>query len=624
MPNYRDRSSELREVLNSAPAESDDDNSDIDNPGSDIPSDEEIFNFSSGSEDEFLPQYEYVFDDSGVNYRPNNNIVRPTWQYQPTTSLAVAIQSPTSGDESEDQHVQNQPVPWIRVYPPEQPVDVSSKFIVRTPGARNCPLNHKPIEYFKLFISDGIVKVITRETNAYAKKLIDQKRASGILKQFSRVNKWQKVTIVEIRKFLAIILNMGLTRRKNICDYWHQHPADYIPWYGSVMSLRRFQAIHAMLHLSSRRSPPKGNPRYDPWVKVRPFLDAANSAFKRHWVPHQDLIVNESLIGMKNRCSFIQYMPNKKHTQYGLKKFELVESKTSYVLHTTLYSGKDYLADGPHTFTHRVVADLIEKSGCYDKGYHVFTDNFYIKLPLAKSFIERDTFLTGTTNKNTKDLSKSVIQAKLGGQESIYYRQDKVLLVGYKQKHTRKPVYLLTTAYHAEDREITSRSGRRAVKPIPIIDMYNKLMGGIDNKDKSIYHISSTRPTRRYWKKIFFNILDMCMLNAYIVYCFQCQPEAPMPRRRFVLDIVNSLTTQKPTVPFIPPSPRGDGELHKLDHLPGKNLRVCAVCPSNNKKRTSFWCPGCNAGIHKECYLKLQHYWRPDKKKRQLERSDSD
>ncbi|XP_046686304.1 piggyBac transposable element-derived protein 4-like [Homalodisca vitripennis] len=235
---------------------------------------------------------------------------------------------------------------------------------------------------------------------------------------------------------------------------------------------------------------------------------------------------------MKNRCAYIQYMPNKRHARFGVKKFELVDSKTMYVIHIDMYSGKDHLAEEHAPFTQKVVMNLLEQGGCIYKGYHVFTDNFYTKLPLAQLLLDNNTFLTGTVNKNSKDLSKSVLRTVLGPQKSVYFRRGPVLLVGYKQKPTRKPVYLISTAYHAEDRVIRSRkSGLEAIKPV-LIDKYNQLMGGVDCKDKSLYHWSCTRITRRYWKKLFFNLLDMCVSNAYVVYAHQCIPDAPMDRKK--------------------------------------------------------------------------------------------
>lgn len=102
-------------------------------------------------------------------------------------------------------------------------------------------------------------------------------------------------------------------------------------------------------------------------------------------------------------------MPNKRHTCFGIKTFELCDSATSYVLQSVLYSDKYFLSEAPDPFfTHKVVAYVLGKTGLLDKGYHLFTDNFYTKIRLAHCLTDRNTFLTGTVNKRSKELSKAV------------------------------------------------------------------------------------------------------------------------------------------------------------------------------------------------------------------------
>lgn len=65
---------------------------------------------------------------------------------------------------------------------------------------------------------------------------------------------------------------------------------------------------------------------------------------------------------MKNRCPYIQYLPNKKHKQYGIKKFVCCDSIPNYVYQIEMYSGTDYLADrGDTPFTERVIFQILEK-----------------------------------------------------------------------------------------------------------------------------------------------------------------------------------------------------------------------------------------------------------------------
>lgn len=70
----------------------------------------------------------------------------------------------------------------------------------------------------------------------------------------------------------------------------------------------------------------RGEEGFDPWCKVRPVLDKMNSRSKDFYVPSRNISIDELMIGMKNRCVYIQYMPNKRHACFGLKKFELCDS----------------------------------------------------------------------------------------------------------------------------------------------------------------------------------------------------------------------------------------------------------------------------------------------------------
>jgi hypothetical protein len=115
---------------------------------------------------------------------------------------------------------------------------------------------------------------------------------------------------------------------------------------------------------------------------------------------------------MKNRLTNIQYLPNKKHKQFGIKKFETWDSKTSHVVHIELYNGTDFLVD-PGPFVEKCIMQVMGNSGLLDHGHHLFTDQFYTKVPLALKLLERNTFLSGTINKNSKYLATTAKIAKI-------------------------------------------------------------------------------------------------------------------------------------------------------------------------------------------------------------------
>jgi hypothetical protein len=537
--------------------------------------------------------------------------------------------SSSSEDENEELQPTIQPFSnseWDVIFPPEPSKVID--FSVRNLGARDCPpRNSSPLQYFELFFKMQMWVHIVQETNKYAEKILQNLSISS----HSRFKKWASINVNILKKYVAIIINMGLIVKKNQADYWDVSQwSQSTPFFPKVMSLKRFELISRMLHLNSSVAIPRGQIGFDPWHKISPMLKMLNEAFKKHYIPKQNVSIDESMIGMKNRFIYLQYMPQKRHCRFGIKKFEICESDTGYVHHIELYSGKDFPYDGFDSVAHKVVVDLLEKTNLLGKGYHVFTDNWYTKIPLAQDLLSRDTYLTGTIRKNSRGLPKELTNKKLTAGETLYMRKGEILLVGYKETKTRKPVYCLTSGCHAEDSLATSKSGRQKMKPI-LIQQYNYGMGGVDNSDKSIYHHSCSRPTRRYWKKIFMNLLDITIFNAYILY--KQNTDKPLCRRDFMVSIVEDLaadscgTQSLPAVVGEPlPGPYDDTQ-HLLTHLPGRKERLCAVCDEKGKKSKSVhWCPGCNCGVHTACFHLLKHYHRNMKggKKRSLDLVDFD
>jgi hypothetical protein len=146
---------------------------------------------------------------------------------------------------------------------------------------------------------------------------------------------------------------------------------------------------------------------------------------------------------------------------------------------------------------------------------------------------------------------------------------------------------------------------------------YNLNMGGIDTADKSIYHLSCSRQTTRYWKKIFFNLLDISILNAFLLY--KQNTDKPLSRRDFIVSVVEDLVSDSIQEISSTPSTSSFGteSVHTLEHLPGRQERKCGVCgPTQKRGRSHYWCPGCDCGVHPACFSQLEHYSRKNKGKK--------
>ena len=454
---------------------------------------------------------------------------------------------------------------------------------------------------------------IVRETNRYANYFLNLPTTVQWMRDHpkSRYSFWPAdgISITQLRQYFGLLLNMGLIDKKSAQGYWTTRPSQITPFFGTVMSFNLFSLISRMLHISDvTREKKRGEIGFDPWCKVRPLLDQFNAAAKQYYTPSQQVSIDESMIGMKNRCVYIQYMPKKRHARFGIKKFQLCDSN-GYIIHVELYGGKDFDVHRDEGQAIGVVKQLLEQAQFYNKGYILHTDNFYTKPSLAFDLLKKKTLITGTVRANSKGLPRG-IPKKLSVGETRFWRKGEVLIAAFREKKSqRKPCLVLSTAHNASIQEVEIR--RKTVKKTSMVLDYNKYMGGVDVSDKMVCHLAAKRATRRYWKKICQNLLDMGVLNSWILH--NITVEASMPRDKFIMSLVESLCA-----PFEPPTPHPRtataNPTHHLPLLDGKKERDCVVCSirvrgnqGTGRKRSRHWCPACKVGCHELCEPLLEH-----------------
>lgn len=111
------------------------------------------------------------------------------------------------------------------------------------------------------------------------------------------------------------------------------HGGEAIPWFcTTVMPYNGHVLLKRFLHISpSNAITPRGEPGHDSWHKIRPVLDHLNNNFKEDYVSNVNVSVDESMIGMKNRHIHIQYLRNKRHCRFGIKKVRSLRSSTELI-----------------------------------------------------------------------------------------------------------------------------------------------------------------------------------------------------------------------------------------------------------------------------------------------------
>ena len=238
--------------------------------------------------------------------------------------------------------------------------------------------------FFNLFVTDQLSNDLVTRSNAYAQKVINSSRP---LRRKSALNTWKDVIVTEIKHFLRLVLHMGLVAMPTYKSYSSQDRMYKNKLFKSVMTRDRLTSIMQILNFDEKLVNED-----DHLGKIRFFINHLNTIFPGIFMPHKELLFDESMMLWRGRLVFRQYIKNKRH-KYGIKFFELC-TNDSFVLKTEVYSGQKF--QDPQSFgkTRDVVLHLMELY--LDKGYHLFTDIWCNSLPLTKYMSLRRIYITGT------------------------------------------------------------------------------------------------------------------------------------------------------------------------------------------------------------------------------------
>ena len=405
------------------------------------------------------------------------------------------------------------------------------------------PDNPTPKDYYELYIPDNFVDHIVDQTNLYGNQIKQQKIANGTLKQKSLLRKWHGTDRAEMKKFLSILFLMGLDKKGTYNEYWKRDPLLYTPSFSKIMSRDRFTLMKRCLHFNDNEQAPDPNdPDRDRLYKIRPLIDHINRICKLVYVPPREVSVDESLILFKGKLFFKQTIRTKR-ARVGVKMYPLC-TFDGITMSLRIYSAQaipfeDVQSDYEFSKTEQIVLNLMQPY--LDKGYHVYTDNFYTSPQLAKYLHERHTHICGTIRPNRKDFpTQQMSQEDLNLGSSVHYvSQDKSLLaVKYREAQNRasgqpKIVHALSTMHTCrgvDTGKVARTTNLPIVKPHSVYE-YNKYMGGVDLTDQQlgagVQSICPMRKTLKWSSKVAIRLLLQMMLNAHKVYK---ENEGPIPK----------------------------------------------------------------------------------------------
>ena len=391
------------------------------------------------------------------------------------------------------------------------------------PGITQDSTNFEPTDYFELFFDDDIINHLCIQTNLYAKQFQDLNN----LKQHSRVHCWTDITNDDMKQFLAIVLLMGIVHLPSIEMYWTTKILFNVPVFNLLMTRNTFQLILKFLHFHDNSNlPARDDPNYDRLYKIRPVIDHLFEKFQSVYEPRRSICVDESLLLWKGRLLFRQYIPLKR-AQFGIKVYLCCESdggmkgSGGYCYRFKVYAGKDdpvneirpVIPDDAHhlSISEQMVVFLI--APLLDKGYHVYTDNWYTSLRLYLYLREKQTLACGTIRSN-RGIPTQLTDQEVGrtGDSCALLGDDKIVATKY---HSTKIVYLLSTIHGHSELTVHNRRQNGTIKRPKVTAQYNNNMGGVNKQDQLIQPYDCTRKSMK-WTKNYSFILCKSVLAMHL------------------------------------------------------------------------------------------------------------
>jgi Transposase IS4 len=431
--------------------------------------------------------------------------------------------------------------------------------------------------FFKLFFSDPVVEIISKETNAYA----DFHRQNPPLSE-QATRHWVPTTIAEIRVYIGINLHFGLYPLTVRDDYWRIHKI------GQLMGIKRSQQIHRFFSLNSNPI----TPSYAPWFyRIQAVAELIRTACQNAYHPSSYVAIDEAVVAFKGRSRDIIKIKGKPiDTGYKLWCIGDHGYIWTWLFHSRV-DGVETFAKSQQTRWPQMSVDSVGNSSLktallaptfalvlrlasqLPTGYRfcIYLDNLFLNVPVAQCLLAMGIYCMGTTRKkaagvpiclqsyldnNSELLWDSTIAEVVDGNTNCFVWED------------NKPVVAISTAHilhRAEDRIQRTRrcprittENQRILNPVfkglpfkylfipKAIDDYNHHMKGVDQADALRANFTCHRPHNyRTWWPLFYFLVDVSCVNAYLLWKRSSTGESAQPSsHRSHRDFVSALCEQ--------------------------------------------------------------------------------
>ena len=187
---------------------------------------------------------------------------------------------------------------------------------------------------------------------------------------------------------------------------------------------------------------------------------------------------------------------------------------TGYTYDMNVYLGKDIQREAQHlTATHNTVANLTRAVEGF--GHKLYMDNFFSSPDLYDDLAQKKIFCCGTLKLHRKVISKNLKPKTLRLKHGDIRERTRGDMTPVVCKNNRDVCLLTNILDPPREGNYRDEHGS-AIKPAIVAD-YNCHVGYVDNADRMANSYTASRQTCKWTKKLFFHLLDLAIVNSYIL-----------------------------------------------------------------------------------------------------------
>ena len=413
-----------------------------------------------------------------------------------------------------------------------------------------------PLSIFSTIFTRELCGEICKATNEY----YFQKTQEFISKRSER---WKNFEIDHFYKFISCLIIMGIHRLPDINDHFSSNIFLRTP-VSDIITKNKFLLWLRYFHL-----PVTGTKTLN---KVSSVMDYLVDKWNLVYSPGQDLALDEGTIPFKGRTKLKMYDP-KKPEKWGLKMWMLCEADSGYCLNIKICEGKN---SGCTPF--RVVNFLL--NNYQNKNHIIYFDSYFASPSLVLLMKTKGFGVVATCKNNRKNLPSTISKNTEKGEVQVFCYDNDLLNIYW---HDKKRVTILATV--GSNLMISNNSNYNA-RIIPLaVSQYNRFTHGCDKSNQMCSYYSFIHKTVKYWKNVFIRLLEITIVNSYVIH--KKYSTKTKTHKEFRLQLVDELLK----------SIQGNKSIRKFKivHEQGRleKRRNCHCSTSIKRVTTSFYCTTC-------------------------------